>query len=375
MPAAVAALRTCAARSPRPRRARRRSSAGDESERCALLLRRVAGPRRARVALFDGSLMRRRPDTSRRCELASHPCTATGSPRSDGPARLDVMCGIAGFVESPFDRGRHVASGRERVLVHRMCDVIRHRGPDDEGMLVEPGVGARHAAAEHHRSVDRPPADSQRGSARVWIVFNGEIYNYRELRARARGARPPLLHVDATPSRSSTPTSSGATDAFARLRGMFGTRASGIARSRTLLLARDRVGIKPLYYAERERPAVFRLGDQVAARGRRDRPARSRPRRARSLPVVPLHAARRVDLRGRPQAAARAPADVAATAASTIERYWQLPARETFRGSEAEAVEPAARRAGRRRALAPGQRRAARRLPLRRRRLEPRRRR
>ena len=129
----------------------------------------------------------------------------------------------------------------------------------------------------------------------VWIVFNGEIYNFRELRRELEAAGPSLLHLDRHRGRSSTPTSSGART---RSRGCAACSASrsGITRSRTLLVARDRIGIKPMHYADGERPALLRIGDQVAARGARPA-ARSRRRRARSLPVVPLHAARRLDLR------------------------------------------------------------------------------
>ena len=79
-----------------------------------------------------------------------------------------------------------------------MCDVIRHRGPDDEGVLVDEGVGARHAAAEHHRPVHRPAADSQRRPHRLGRVQRRDL-QLPGAAARARGARPPLLHDRPTP--------------------------------------------------------------------------------------------------------------------------------------------------------------------------------
>src|SRR5262245_6262958 len=90
------------------------------------------------------------------------------------------MCGIAGFADSgpaaPDDTRRRSA------LLRRMCDVIRHRGPDDEGQIVADGValGMRRLSIID-LSGGHQPIRNEDGS--IWIVFNGEIYNYRELRA------------------------------------------------------------------------------------------------------------------------------------------------------------------------------------------------
>src|ERR687885_2123756 len=96
------------------------------------------------------------------------------------------MCGIAGFVESsasisPFTRDASTA------LVHRMCDVIRHRGPDDEGVYVDEGValGMRRLSIID-LSTGHQPIHNEDGT--VWIVFNGEIYNFRELRRELEAA-------------------------------------------------------------------------------------------------------------------------------------------------------------------------------------------
>src|SRR5437867_3462726 len=90
------------------------------------------------------------------------------------------MSGIAGFVETssiahpcaPDDAGE---------LVHRMCDAIRHRGPDDEGLYVDAGVaiGMRRLSIIDLATGHQPIHNEDRS---VWIVFNGEIYNFRELR-------------------------------------------------------------------------------------------------------------------------------------------------------------------------------------------------
>ena len=155
------------------------------------------------------------------------------------------MCGISGIFE--FDPARTV----ERDAVHRMNESLRHRGPDDEGIFVEPGIGLGHRrlsiidVAGGHQ-----PLSNEDGT--VWVMFNGEIYNYEELRHE-------LL------SRGHTFTTRSDTEAivhlyeecgeecFARLRGMFAI-VIWDSKQRRLLLARDRVGKKPLYYyADRNR--------------------------------------------------------------------------------------------------------------------------
>src|SRR5436190_2911784 len=90
------------------------------------------------------------------------------------------MCGIAGFAESP--QSDRFSPDERRELVHRMCQVIRHRGPDDEGLLIEDGValGMRRLSIID-LSTGHQPIHNEDGS--IWTVFNGEIYNFRELRA------------------------------------------------------------------------------------------------------------------------------------------------------------------------------------------------
>jgi asparagine synthase (glutamine-hydrolysing) len=154
------------------------------------------------------------------------------------------MCGIAGFADSSL--AVPLTAERSTALVHQMCDVIRHRGPDDEGFRIEPGValGMRRLSIIDVAGGHQPIANED---GTVWIVFNGEVYNFRELRAE----------LEAYGHRFSTSTDTEAivhayeqwgTDAIRRLRGMFGL-AIWDSRTRTLLLARDRVGIKPLYYS------------------------------------------------------------------------------------------------------------------------------
>ena len=127
------------------------------------------------------------------------------------------MCGIAGFVDSSnASRNPRGVTGR---LV-RMCGVIRHRGPDDEGVCVDDGVGPRHAPAEHHRSVHGTSADSQRRSDRLGCVQRRDLQLPRAP-PRSRGARAPLLHPSDTETIVHAYEQWGAA-AIGRLRGMFG---------------------------------------------------------------------------------------------------------------------------------------------------------
>jgi asparagine synthase (glutamine-hydrolysing) len=151
------------------------------------------------------------------------------------------MCGIAGFVESKDAR----SVDERRVLLDRMCRVIRHRGPDDQGVMIKEGV----ALGMRRLSIidlvgGHQPISGEDGS--VTIVFNGEIYNYRELQREleARGHRFET-HSD-TEAIVHAYEEYGAA-CLERLRGMFGF-AIWDSVKRELFLARDRVGKKPLYY-------------------------------------------------------------------------------------------------------------------------------
>lgn len=149
------------------------------------------------------------------------------------------MCGIAGIVSMD---GRGVA----REELQAMCAALAHRGPDDEGYYIAPGVGlGMRRLSIIDLVTGRQPVTNEDGS--VWVVLNGEIYNFRELRAEllARG------HTFATATDTETIVhlyEEYGPRCVDRLRGMF---AFALWDSRTLrlLLARDRVGIKPLYYA------------------------------------------------------------------------------------------------------------------------------
>jgi asparagine synthase (glutamine-hydrolysing) len=149
------------------------------------------------------------------------------------------MCGIAGYFlkEGKADAAR----------LRAMCDCMRHRGPDDEGLRTEGrcGLGMRRLSIID-LSTGHQPIGNEDGS--VWVVFNGEIYNFQQLRRELieRG------HRFATSSDTETLVhlyeEEGAAG-VAKLRGMF-AYAIWDGRAGELFLARDRFGKKPLYYSE-----------------------------------------------------------------------------------------------------------------------------
>ncbi len=150
------------------------------------------------------------------------------------------MCGIAGFIDPGVDAA--VAAERLRP----MLGAIRHRGPDDEGAYVETGaaLGMRRLSIIDLATGRQPIHNEDRT---VWVVFNGEIYNYTALKAELEGRGHRFYTASDTETIVHAYEEWG-DEAFTRLRGMFGV-ALWDTRSRTLVLARDRAGIKPLYYA------------------------------------------------------------------------------------------------------------------------------
>src|SRR6059036_3568680 len=158
------------------------------------------------------------------------------------------MCGIVGIV------GLNPLEPVDETRLKIMRDVLRHRGPDGEGLWNEGhvGLGFRRLAITDVEG-GAQPMPNEDGS--VWVVFNGEIYNHAELRPwlEARGHR--------YRSRSDTETvvhlyEEEGERCVERLQGMFAFAVWDRARRR-LLLARDRLGIKPLYFALTDRELVF----------------------------------------------------------------------------------------------------------------------
>jgi asparagine synthase (glutamine-hydrolysing) len=158
------------------------------------------------------------------------------------------MCGICGKLF--LDQERVV----ERELIKSMTDTIYHRGPDDDGFYINGQIGLGHRRLSIiDLSLGKQPISNEDGT--IWIVFNGEIYNYRELRT--------FLMQKHHQFKTATDTEVilHAYEEFGehcveRLRGMF-CFAIWDQKDQALFLARDRVGIKPLYYSLTREQLVF----------------------------------------------------------------------------------------------------------------------
>jgi asparagine synthase (glutamine-hydrolysing) len=128
-----------------------------------------------------------------------------------------------------------------------MCSAIAHRGPDDEGFYFQTGVGlGMRRLSIIDLDSGRQPVSNEDGT--VWVVFNGEIYNFQELRQQLKGRG----HVFSTHGDTETIVhlyEEYGNHCVDHLRGMFAF-ALWDERHKRLLVARDRLGIKPLYYAE-----------------------------------------------------------------------------------------------------------------------------
>lgn len=158
------------------------------------------------------------------------------------------MCGIAGVMKFGED------ARAESSALKRMCDAMSHRGPDDEGQYVDGSVaiGMRRLSiidvAGGHQ-----PISNENGS--IWIVFNGEIYNHADLRKQLEA------HGHCYRSNSDTETivhlyEEYGADCVHHLRGMFAFAIWDRERQK-LFIARDRLGIKPLYYRLTSKSFLF----------------------------------------------------------------------------------------------------------------------
>ena len=167
------------------------------------------------------------------------------------------MCGVCGVlaVSDAFPNGEEIVTTMRETMVHR--------GPDDGGTWVSPdgrvGLGHRRLSIVDVSPAGHNPMPNEDGS--VWITYNGEVYNHRALREeleakghvyRSRTDTETILHL----------YEEEGVRCVERLQGMFAF-AIWDSRKRELFMARDRLGIKPLYYAES--PGGFVFGSEIKA--------------------------------------------------------------------------------------------------------------
>ncbi len=150
------------------------------------------------------------------------------------------MCGITGLY--------HLATPKpvDPARIERMCAALAHRGPDGQGVWTAPGVGLGHLRLSIIDIAGSPqPMASSDG--RAMLVFNGEIYNYRELREELRGFGAEF-RSDGDSEVILAAWQKWGPACVSRLHGMFAFAVYD-REDRTLFLARDRLGVKPLFYA------------------------------------------------------------------------------------------------------------------------------
>ena len=159
------------------------------------------------------------------------------------------MCGICGKVSL------NNSSKINEALIRQMCSALTHRGPDDEGVYIGSRIGLGHRRLS---IIDLSPAGHQPMSnedGSVWIVLNGEIYNFPELREalekkghifRSHSDTEVILHL----------YEDKGVDCLRDLRGMFAFTIWDEKKKR-LFIARDRAGKKPLYYIFRGNTLIF----------------------------------------------------------------------------------------------------------------------
>jgi asparagine synthase (glutamine-hydrolysing) len=158
------------------------------------------------------------------------------------------MCGICGVVYS--DREQHV----DGDALKKMCDVITHRGPDDEGYYInqQVGLGMRRLSIID-LSTGKQPISNEDGQ--IWIVFNGEIYNHKDIREELESKGHQFKTKTDTEAIVHAYEEYGES-CVQKLNGMFAF-AIWDHQKNMLFLARDRIGIKPLYYLFDKNRLIF----------------------------------------------------------------------------------------------------------------------
>jgi asparagine synthase (glutamine-hydrolysing) len=158
------------------------------------------------------------------------------------------MCGIAGVIDA-------TGTPVKLDVLKRMTDAVAHRGPDGDGYFVDRGVGLGHRRLAIIDLSDAAAQPLRNETGDVLLIYNGEVFNFRELRAelercghRFRSATDSEVIVHGYEEWGD--------ECVSRLNGMFAF-ALWDARAQRMLLGRDRYGIKPLYYWHRDRTLVF----------------------------------------------------------------------------------------------------------------------
>jgi asparagine synthase (glutamine-hydrolysing) len=241
------------------------------------------------------------------------------------------MCGIVGIFDT---RGRADVS---RVLLERMNERQHHRGPDEGGLHIEPGVGLGHRRLSIiDLSTGQQPLFNEDGS--VAVVFNGEIYNFQDLVPELQA----LGHVFRT--RSDTEVivhgwEAWGEDCVQRFRGMFAF-AIWDRNRQTLFLARDRIGVKPLHYAL--------LTDGTLIFGSEIKALLAHPQLDRALDPLAIEEYFAYGYAAEPRSVFRSVKKLPPASTLTIQRgkpvpepitYWDLPFRPVGPISEEEARE------------------------------------
>jgi asparagine synthase (glutamine-hydrolysing) len=159
------------------------------------------------------------------------------------------LCGICGIINT--DTNRKVDGN----LIERMCSVLSHRGPDDAGIYLKDNMGFGHrrlSVLDVTRAGHQPMTNEDRT---IWLVFNGEIYNYCELRKELENKG----HIFSSSSDTETIIhlyEEKGIECLQDLRGMFAF-ALWDAKEKSLFLARDRLGKKPLVYSHNNNRFLF----------------------------------------------------------------------------------------------------------------------
>ena len=161
------------------------------------------------------------------------------------------MCRIAGIIS------KHTEPDELAARVKRMCDSMQHGGPDDEGVYLDAEnrvcLGNRRLAIQDLTSAGHQPMQAENG--KVWVTFNGEIYNFKELRSELKGLGKCFVSDTDTEVILKAYIQWGVSS-FSRFKGMFAFALTDQSIHQTFLV-RDPGGIKPLYYSLQNNSLTF----------------------------------------------------------------------------------------------------------------------